>query len=440
MKKLNVDRCEYDTTSRFLYGIPGGGMVVIGLLFALQAGDVNRAPMLAHQTSFTQAAPISAGYSGAGFGFSEGREMLYSEPGHGMLFSSGAPAGHARSPKESSRACNACHGGTLTQGGSIAITTAASYKPGEPVTITVGGGVRGFQLTALDHNNNYVGSFSPSAGGNTRLAPAFESFAGANYVTHAQAGTASGTFTLQWNPPASTAGDGTVTFYAAGITNFSSTHWTTKTIAKAQTVSQIAVSTMTVSFGDVGVGRNSEKSVTVRNEASASANLTGTVGSGTGAFSVTSGGGAFTLSPGQSRTIRVRFAPGAVGQVQSTLAISHNGSNSGSPITIALQGNGVLPTATEVEPGLPGAYALYAGQPNPFTSQTTLRYDLPRPGKVTLKVFDISGHLVATLVEGTMAAGTYTANFSGVGLSSGVYLCRMETHDFMQSQRIVLLK
>ena len=83
--------------------------------------------------------------------------------------------------------------------------------------------------------------------------------------------------------------------------------------------------------------------------------------------------------------------------------------------------------------------------PNPFNPATTIRYDLKAKGLVTIKVFDVSGRLVRTLLSGVKDAGSYSvswdgANNSGTRAASGVYFCRMQARDFEAVKKLVLLK
>jgi hypothetical protein len=94
----------------------------------------------------------------------------------------------------------------------------------------------------------------------------------------------------------------------------------------------------------------------------------------------------------------------------------------------------------------PSSFALYQNAPNPFNPETAIRYDVPAPGgKVTLKVFDVSGRLVRTLVDGTQTAGRHTArwngkNDEGQGVASGIYFCRMTAPGFTERRKLVLMR
>jgi hypothetical protein len=76
---------------------------------------------------------------------------------------------------------------------------------------------------------------------------------------------------------------------------------------------------------------------------------------------------------------------------------------------------------------LPSKYSLYVPSPNPFNASATVRYDLPAPGHVSLSLYDLSGRLVATLVDGEQPAGRHAVELDGSGLAAGVYFIRLET-------------
>ena len=87
-----------------------------------------------------------------------------------------------------------------------------------------------------------------------------------------------------------------------------------------------------------------------------------------------------------------------------------------------------------------GIVALSA-RPNPFNPRTKVEFGLPREGRVTLRVYDIQGRLVSTLVDGRMSAGNHTVEFNGDKLPSGVYMMRLQTPGGAEmNRRITLLK
>jgi hypothetical protein len=89
---------------------------------------------------------------------------------------------------------------------------------------------------------------------------------------------------------------------------------------------------------------------------------------------------------------------------------------------------------------LPEAYALEQNYPNPFNPSTTISFSLPHAGQVSLKVFNMLGQEVATLVDGNHTAGTYQVQFNATGLSSGVYFYKLTSGDFSQVKKMTLVK
>lgn len=85
-------------------------------------------------------------------------------------------------------------------------------------------------------------------------------------------------------------------------------------------------------------------------------------------------------------------------------------------------------------------FALNQNYPNPFNPVTQIKYQVPTASKVTLKVYDILGREVATLVDQVRTAGVYSVSFNGSSLSSGVYFYRMTAGKFNQTKRLILLK
>lgn len=89
----------------------------------------------------------------------------------------------------------------------------------------------------------------------------------------------------------------------------------------------------------------------------------------------------------------------------------------------------------------PEDYNLYQNYPNPFNPHTVIRYQLPENGEVTLKVYDVLGREVATLVNEFKHAGSYDVTFNAANLSSGVYFYKMQTtQGFIQIKKMILLR
>ena len=84
----------------------------------------------------------------------------------------------------------------------------------------------------------------------------------------------------------------------------------------------------------------------------------------------------------------------------------------------------------------------YFGQnfPNPFNPVTTIGYALATPAHVTIKVYDVSGREVRTLVDADMEPGRYRETLDAAGLAGGVYFARMTADDYTETKKLVLLK
>jgi len=88
----------------------------------------------------------------------------------------------------------------------------------------------------------------------------------------------------------------------------------------------------------------------------------------------------------------------------------------------------------------PGAFELTQNYPNPFNPSTTIRYVLPQRSHVNLTVFNTLGQQVVQLVNGEMETGYHEVRFDGTGLSSGVYFYRMQTGDFVQTRKMLVVR
>lgn len=123
---------------------------------------------------------------------------------------------------------------------------------------------------------------------------------------------------------------------------------------------------------------------------------------------------------------------------------------------IALQNNGSLqiPTAgTPVQlklkglPGFPKEFSLEQNYPNPFNPTTRILFDVPEQARVTLKVFNLLGQEIVTVLDGLRQPGSYSVQFDGSSLPSGVYMYRVEAVNmnqpektFRQVRKMVLIK
>ena len=97
------------------------------------------------------------------------------------------------------------------------------------------------------------------------------------------------------------------------------------------------------------------------------------------------------------------------------------------------------PTGTGQLP-VPKEFSLGQNYPNPFNPSTTISYELPKKSLVTLKIFDILGREIETLVEGVEEPGYKSVRFNASGLASGIYFYRLEAGSFTETKKLLLLR
>ncbi len=114
-----------------------------------------------------------------------------------------------------------------------------------------------------------------------------------------------------------------------------------------------------------------------------------------------------------------------------------------SPLTkaqMAKIGMDTLLTSVNEIGGTISDYYLEQNYPNPFNPTTVIYYTVPELGNITLKVYDVTGKEVKTLIDGTVRPGQHSIQFSGEGLSSGVYFYTLKGKNFTQTRKMILAK
>jgi predicted GH43/DUF377 family glycosyl hydrolase len=85
-------------------------------------------------------------------------------------------------------------------------------------------------------------------------------------------------------------------------------------------------------------------------------------------------------------------------------------------------------------------FELSQNYPNPFNPSTTIEFDLPRTGEVSLKIFNILGEEVATLLSASLLSGSYSVNWDASVYASGVYLYRLQAGEYIETRKMVLMQ
>jgi beta-glucanase (GH16 family) len=98
------------------------------------------------------------------------------------------------------------------------------------------------------------------------------------------------------------------------------------------------------------------------------------------------------------------------------------------------------PNSVESESEFPTQFNLYQNYPNPFNPTTTIKYQIPEISFVTLKIYDVLGNEITTLVDEMKSSGTYEVEFEANNLTSGIYFYCLKAGNLIDTKSLVLLK
>jgi len=150
---------------------------------------------------------------------------------------------------------------------------------------------------------------------------------------------------------------------------------------------------------------------------------------GAGDVSYVVSGGPYSMLPGE--TISVAFSVAAGFNINDLRTAIANSINKYSQI----------PTSIIDEPiVLPDEFSLFQNYPNPFNPTTKINYSIPRAGFVTLKVYDILGNEMKTLINEEKTIGNYEVEFTASNLPSGVYFYRLTTGEFVETKKMIVIR
>ena len=101
----------------------------------------------------------------------------------------------------------------------------------------------------------------------------------------------------------------------------------------------------------------------------------------------------------------------------------------------------IIPVGIEkIDDAIPATFELSQNYPNPFNPSTTISYSLPQNNDVVLEIYNTLGQKVATLINQKQTAGTYNVTFDASNLATGVYFYRLQSGNFMEVRKMMLLK
>ncbi|MBN1302572.1 MAG: T9SS type A sorting domain-containing protein [Melioribacteraceae bacterium] len=110
------------------------------------------------------------------------------------------------------------------------------------------------------------------------------------------------------------------------------------------------------------------------------------------------------------------------------------------PLSITTFVSSVYTTSVNTGSAKPGSFKLYQNYPNPFNPETTISFYVSNSSYVTLKVFDVVGREIETLVDGIKSPGYYNMNFDAFRLSSGIYFYQLRAGNYIETKKLVLQK
>src|SRR5690606_27654382 len=101
---------------------------------------------------------------------------------------------------------------------------------------------------------------------------------------------------------------------------------------------------------------------------------------------------------------------------------------------------GDIVSINQLSSSIPDKFSLQQNYPNPFNPTTKIKFDIPQNAKVSLKVYDVLGREVANIVDSELNAGVYEYTFQGSAFSSGIYFYTLETENFKETKKMLLVK
>jgi hypothetical protein len=198
-------------------------------------------------------------------------------------------------------------------------------------------------------------------------------------------------------------------------------------------IAMISINPTELNFGQVTVDSSETKTFTITNYGDEDLVIS----------NITSNEPVFTVNitsaivpPDSSQDVEVTFTPTVVKSYNGKIEVTHNAA--GSPDSVIVTGDGIV---TGVEEELqPLIFSLEQNYPNPFNPNTVIKYSIPEVSKVMLKLFNLLGEEVITLVNEEKVAGSYEVEFNASSLPSGVYFYQLKAGDFVDTRKMILIK
>ncbi|HJY63221.1 MAG TPA: T9SS type A sorting domain-containing protein, partial [Ignavibacteria bacterium] len=94
----------------------------------------------------------------------------------------------------------------------------------------------------------------------------------------------------------------------------------------------------------------------------------------------------------------------------------------------------------QISSEIPDGFALLQNYPNPFNPVTKIKFNIPLTSNVSIRIFDIQGRVITTLVNDKLNGGTYETEWNAINTSSGVYFYRIESGNYTETKKMILVK
>ncbi|MEO5931742.1 MAG: choice-of-anchor D domain-containing protein [Candidatus Kapaibacterium sp.] len=183
-------------------------------------------------------------------------------------------------------------------------------------------------------------------------------------------------------------------------------------------------------FGTLTSGQVGMRPIVVMNNSSSE--RTGTITPpGNSGFSLVQGGDYFSLAPGETHEVWLRFAPTSGETINDSVVISYTINTAGdSSLTLSIPVHAIAQiSGVDDEQGTTGraGYRISQSYPNPAAGMARIGFTLAESGPVTISLFNLRGESVRTLVDETMAAGAHSVTFNASTLENGIYIYQMRS-------------
>ncbi len=252
-----------------------------------------------------------------------------------------------------------------------------------------------------------------------------------------------------WNPAATEVEyDGTKTFEL----KFDSLFYSYRAFRFPWRTNLITADNYRVDFEYIPVNLSGRREIVVRNNSNTQLEIASYY-SRTSSFSVINNF-PIVIDPFESRIVQIKFSPDSLAFFSDDIHLRIQRENEMIAQVIKVIGYSVPTASTKLEDNYLIQFELQQNYPNPFNPTTNIKYQIPELSFVTLKVYDVLGNKVATLVNEEKPSGSYEVEFSAnshsgevrnlpagrQGLTSGIYFYRLQAGDFVETKKMILIK